>query len=240
MKTIIRTLGLLASTGAILLGCASGGGGSSATVELQEGATPFTTGELYMYFSEQTQVRDGGAVYYTEFGTLNKLEGDERLEGTWGSYDGGKLCLHIEEREDECEIYYHNGEGVAVMRGETAVAEPKKMAGNQLDLIETGSARKLYTQEETTALVAGKTHIWEDYNGAYYDPSGKLYTVWDGVKESGKWSVNDKGALCWHIPSWGGGPCEQFYMGTEGLMSVYKGKEDLADELREGNHLNNL
>ena len=112
--------------------------------------------------------------------------------------------------------------------------------GNQLDLLETGAARKLYTPEQTTELVSGKTHIWENYNGAYYQPDGKLFTIWDGEKETGKWSVTEEGALCWHIPSWVSGPCEAFYMGPAGLVSVYKGSENPADELREGNHINNL
>ncbi len=239
MKSFNRIAGILAVIGLTMSGCQTGGSGAGS--ELQEGATPLTTAELYNYFSEQTQVRKDGGVYYTGFGTLVSLEDGKRHEGTWGSYDGGKLCLHFEEREDgPCEIYYHNGDVVSVVLEGKTMAAPKRLAGNQLDLIETGSARKVYTKEQTTALVSGKTHVWENYNGAYYSPDGKLYTIWDGVKESGKWSVTDKGALCWHIPSWGNGPCESYYMGAEGLMSIFKGKEDVADELREGNLLDSL
>jgi hypothetical protein len=124
--------------------------------------------------------------------------------------------------------------------GEKTIQAPKLIKGDQIELLATGSARKLYTKEETIALVSDKTHAWENYNGAYYSPDGKLYTIWDGEKESGKWSVTDEGGLCWHIPSWGNSPCEQYFDGPEGLMSLYKGKEGLADELREGNVLNSL
>ena len=239
MNKIIKAVCVAVSTGSLIAGCASGGG-SSTTMELQAGATPMTTGEMYNYFAEQTQVRDNGAVYYTEFGTLTKLEDGERVEGTWGSYDGGKLCHHIDGREDACETYYHNGDTIAVtMAGKTMMA-PKLMEGNQLDLIETGSARKMYTPEQTTALVSGKTAAWENYNGAYYDPSGKLITLWDGVKESGKWTVDEKGGICWHVPSWGRTPCEYYFDGPEGRMAVYQGKESPAVEHLEGNQLDNL
>jgi hypothetical protein len=124
--------------------------------------------------------------------------------------------------------------------GEKTIQAPKLIKGDQIELLATGSARKLYTKEETIALVSDKTHAWENYNGAYYSPDGKLYTIWDGEKESGKWSVTDEGGLCWHISSWGNSPCEQYFDGPDGLMSLYKGKEGLADELREGNVLNSL
>ncbi len=239
MKQIIKLTGILASAGIMLAGCASGGG-STAETELQQGATPFTTGEMYMYFAEQTQVLAGGGVYYTEFGTMTKLEDGERVEGTWGSYDGGKLCHHIEEREDACEVYYHNGDAVAVVMAGNTIAAPKKMKGNQLDLLATGSARKMYSVEETTVLVSGKTAVWEDFNGAYYAPDGKLITLWDGQKESGKWTVDEKGGVCWHVPSWGRTPCEYYFDGPDGLMAIYKGKESPAVEHREGNQLDNL
>jgi hypothetical protein len=239
MKHLTRTLGLAALVIMTIAGCQTGGGGQGST--LQADATPFTTGELYMYFAEKTQVRQDGGIYYSGFGALTKLEDGERVEGTWGSYDGGKLCQHIEGRDDSCEIYYHNGDVVSVVMGDKTMMAPKLMDGNQLDLLATGTSRKMFTQEETIALVSGKTHAWENYNGAYYSPDFKLYTLWDGEKESGKWSVTDEGALCWHIPSWGSGPCESFFMSADGtLMSVYKGKEEPADELRDGNQLNNL
>ncbi len=240
MKQIMRISGLVMFFSMALAGCQTGGG-QMAESELQEGATPFTTNELYMYFAEQTQVRKNGGAYYSEFGTLTKLEDGERVEGNWGSYDGGKVCHHIEGREDACEIYYHNGDVVSVVMGGKTMMAPKLMEGNQLDLLATGSARKMFTREETIALVSGKTHAWENYNGAYYSPDFKLDTIWDGGKESGKWSVTDEGALCWHIPSWGSGPCESFFMGADGtLMSVYKGKEEPTDELRDGNQLDKL
>ena len=70
---------------------------------------------------------------------------------------------------------------------------------------------------------------------------GKAISLWDGTTESGKWWVNDKGGVCYHIPSWGPEPCESFFDGDDGkLMSIYKGKEDVASALREGNVLEKL
>jgi hypothetical protein len=241
MKRLMRIFCFIGLAGMALVGCQTGGGGGSIDTTLDAGATTFTTGELYNYFADQTQVRDGGGVYYSDFGTLVLLEDGEKHEGTWASFDGGKLCRNIDDQEEPaCEIYYHNGDAVAVVMGEKTIQAPKLIKGDQIELLATGSARKLYTKEQTIALVSGKTHAWENYNGAYYSPDGKLYTLWDGEKEIGKWSVNDEGGLCWHISSWGSSPCEQYFDSPEGLMSLYKGKEGLADELREGNVLNSL
>jgi len=242
MKYITRISSIIIFSAMALVGCQTGGGGDQMeAVELGPDATPLSMGELYNYFADQTQVRDDGGVYYSDFGTLVALEDGERAEGTWASHDGGKLCRVFEDREDSCETYYHHGDEVAIEVAGTVSLAPKKMDGNQIDLLETGSARKLFSKDETIALVSGKTHAWENYNGAYYSPDFKLQTLWDGTKESGKWSVTDEGALCWHVPSWGNGPCESYFMGPDGtLMSVFKGKEDEADELREGNVLNEL
>ncbi len=241
MKQILKFTSFLCLSGLFLVGCQNTGG-SQAGASLQPDAVPLTTGELYGYFAEQTQARDNGGVYYTEFGTIISLEDGNRIEGTWGSYDGGKLCRHFDDREDSpCEIYYNNGEVVSMVTTEGVVsAAPKLYAGNKLDFLETGSDRKIFTKEETIALVSGKTHPWEDNNGAYYSPDGKLTTLWDGEKETGKWSVTDKGALCWHISSWGNTPCESYFMGADGLMSISRGKEDNASEFRDGNVLDSL
>ena len=239
MKKIIRAISISALCSLAVVGCGTGGSNQPGNV-LAVNATPFTTGELYMYLSEQTQVRGDGGVYYSEYGTLVTLADGERAEGHWASFDGGKLCRVVDGKEDSCETYYHNGDRVSIVSDGNTEMAPKLMAGNQLDLLESGTAKKMYTQAETTALISDKTHVWENYNGAYYAPDGKLYTVWDGEKESGKWSVTDEGALCWHVPSWGNGPCQSFFMGPEGLMSVYKGKEEAAEELREGNVLDAL
>lgn len=239
MKQTIRAICIAVIFSVAIAGCQTGGSDQPGNVLVID-AKPFTTGELYMYLSEQTQVRDQGGVYYSEYGTLVTLADGEREEGHWASFDGGKVCREVDGKEDSCETYYHNGEVVSIVADGNTEMAPKLLAGNKLDLLETGTAKKMFTQAETTALVSGKTHAWENYNGAYYSPDGRLDTLWDGEKETGTWSVNDKGALCWHVPSWGNEPCESFYMGPEGLVSVHKGKEAPADELREGNVLNSL
>jgi hypothetical protein len=118
---------------------------------------------------------------------------------------------------------------------------PKEIDGNQQQAFEAASERKLFTREETIALVSGKTQVWKKYNGAYYSPDFELFTLWEGEMDSGKWSVTDEGALCWHVPSWGKGPCESYFTGPDGeLMSIYRGRESPASELRRGNVLEDL
>ncbi|MCP4472268.1 MAG: DUF995 domain-containing protein [Gammaproteobacteria bacterium] len=236
MKYIPRVSSIILISAITLAGCQTGGN----SIELGADATPLSMGELYNYFADQTQVRGDGGVYYSDYGTLVALEGGERAEGTWASYDGGKLCRILEGHEDSCETYYHHGDEIAMEAAGKVTLAPKKMEGDQIELLATGTARKLFTRDETIALVSGKTHDWGDHNGAYYAADFKLETIWDGAKEGGKWSVTDEGALCWHVPSWGSGPCESYFMGADGLMSVYKGEEGEASELLEGNVLNEL
>ena len=229
-----------------LVGCQTGGGGGgggAVPVEttLDGGATPFTTAELYNYFADQTQVRQSGGVYYSDYGTLVSLEDGEKHEGKWVSSDGGKLCREFDDRESACEIYYHNGDAVAVVVGDKTIMAPKLIEGDQIQLLLTGSARILYTTEQATALISDKTQVWENFNGMYFAAGGKAISLWDGAKESGKWWVNDEGGVCYLIPSWGAEPCESFFDGDDGqLMVIYKGKEDVAAELREGDVLSEL
>jgi len=243
MEKLMRIFCITGLAGIALIGCASSGGGS-APVEttLDAGATPLTTGEMYNYFADQTQVRQDGGVYYSDYGTLVSLEGKEKHEGKWGSYDGGKLCRHFDEREDPpCEIYYHNGEAVAVVIGDKTIVAPELIEGDQIQFLLTGSNRVTYTQEQATALYTDKTEVWENGNGMYFGPEGKAMSKWDGVKESGKWWVNEEGGVCYLIPTWGSEPCSSFFDGDDGqLMVIYKGKEDVAAELREGDVLNEL
>jgi len=234
MKSFSGIASILAIIGMTLSGCQTGGGSRAS-------GTPLSMAELYNYFAEQTQVREGGGVYYSGFGTMVWLKDGERSEGTWASYDGGKLCRMVDEKQvGPCEIYYRSGDDVSIEIEDKVSMAPKMMKGNQLDLIETGSARKMYTPEQTTALVSGKTAVWEDGNGAYYAPDGSLMTLWDGVKEGGKWTVDEKGGICWHVPSWGKSPCEYYFDGPDGLMAVYKGEESPAVEHRDGDQLDNL
>ena len=243
MKKMMRMFCITGLAGMALTGCASTGGGSPAVeTTLDAGATPLTTSEMYNYFSNQTQVRESGGVFYSDYGTLVSLEGGEKAEGKWVSNDGGKLCRHLDGHEDPpCEIYYHNGDAVAVVIGDKTIVAPKLIKGDQIQLLLTGSARVLYTKEQATGLISDKTQVWENYNGMYFAAGGKAMSLWDGAKESGKWWVNDEGGVCYLIPSWGAEPCQSFFDGDDGqLMAIYKGKEDVAAELREGNVLSEL
>ena len=111
---------------------------------------------------------------------------------------------------------------------------PKLVSGN------TVIEKVMFTPQQTTALVSGKTVIWDPNGGAYYFSDGRLDTLWDGVRESGTWQVNDEGAICWDVPSGGPTPCELYYHGDDGLRVIYQGQDSPASEHREGNVLDSL
>jgi hypothetical protein len=63
MNKLMRMLCVVGFAGMAVVGCQTGGSGPVETT-LDGGATPFTTGEMYNYFADKTQVREGGGVYY--------------------------------------------------------------------------------------------------------------------------------------------------------------------------------
>ena len=82
-----------------------------------------------------------------------------------------------------------------VYKGETSAA-PQQYEGNQLEALaaktepvpvedDSDFVKVLFSREETTALVSGKTVIWDPNGGAYYAPDGTLKTVWDGERVTG-------------------------------------------------------
>ncbi len=228
MKQMTKILILFPLAGVILAGCQTAGG------KLVDGAAPFTRAQLYAYLSENTQVRGESGVYYSQEGTLETIVDGERTEGTWSTYDGGKLCRHIETLEDSCEFYYHNGDSVSTDTAGTIALAPNLVSGN------TVIAKAMFTKEQMIELVSGKTVVWPPNGGAYYDPDGTLDTLWDGAREIGKWEVTEEGTVCWKVPSWGTTPCEAYYMGAEGLRVVYSGKDTESSEYQEGNTLDSL
>ena len=153
------------------------------------------------------------------------------MDGRWSTHDGGTLCRHLDSSDEEsCESYYHNGEVVSTESDGKVSLAPSLMDGN------TVVVKEMFASEQIIELVSGKTVIWGSSGGAYYEPGGKLYTLEDGVRDTGTWSSDD-GSLCWHIASWGNWPCEAYYMGADGLRVIYTGKDTLADEFQEGNTL---
>jgi len=183
MNQMTKILFLFPLACAILAGCQTAGS------KLVEGATPFTRYELYAYLSESTQVRGESGVFYSQEGTLETILNGERTEGTWSTYDGGKLCRHIETLEDSCEVYYHNADSVSTDIAGNIASAPKLVSGN------TVIVKKMFTREQMIELVSGKTVVWPPNGGAYYDQSGKLYTLWDGERENGKWKVTEEGKV---------------------------------------------
>jgi len=240
MSNIIRMAGIFLFFSVVMAGCQTAG--KKMTVSgLEKDATALTRYEIYNYLKEKTQVRVNGGVFYTEFGTIEVLADKKRENGTFVTYDGGKLCQQFKGREEgPCETYYHNDGGISIVSDGKTMPAPKLLAGNKLGFIETGVDRNMFTKEETTSLVSGKTANWTKGNGCYYNPNGELTSLWDGEKEVGTWSVTDKGAICWLIPSWGEVPCVSYYQGKDGLRAIEAGKNREAYEHLEGNALDSL
>lgn len=233
------------------------GAASSATVApaeedghvLREDATPFTRGELYTYLAGRTQVWDpNGGAYYAEDGTLQTLWDGVRDNGTWSVTGDGELCWHVHDwGELPCEAYYRDGDIVSfVYQGDTGPA-PELQEGNTLDYLQAGItppdsaedidpniARDLFTPEETAAFVSDKTAILEPGGAVYYAPDFTLTTAWNGVRQRGRWSVDDEGGVCWHVAAWGVEPCRYYYLEDGVLMSLHKGLARRAEEFVDG------
>ncbi len=216
---------------------------------LREDATPFTRGELHAYLAGKTQVWDpNGGAYYAEDGTLQTLWDGVRDSGTWSSTGEGELCWHVHDwGELPCEAYYHNGDVVSYeYQGDTGSA-PELQEGNTLEYlqaafespasaeyIDPNSIGNLFTPEETAAFVSDKTAILESDGAVYYAPDFTLMTVWNGVRQTGKWSVDGEGGVCWHVAAWGVEPCRYYYFEDGVLTSLYKGLARRAEEFVDG------
>lgn len=245
-----RLVALLIMIGIAVLGIAS-------TVQamdevLAEDAKSFTRFELYGYLAEKTQVWEQGGVFYSDAGTLQTRWKGQCARGKWSTTDEGSLCRYVSSwGEDSCEIYYHNGDVVSIVKEENTLRAPELQEGNTIDCdpmdlvlsLARGSevgenvVKGLFTSAETIAFVSGKTVIWGPGRGIYYAPDFKLEKIWDGIRASGRWSVNDEGAVCWHVPGWGPTPCESYYYKGEQLMAVFNGRHDKAADPVEGNKI---
>ena len=215
----------------------------------REGATPFARGELYTYLAGKTQVRGpNGGAYHAEDGTLQILRDGVRDSGAWSVTKDGELCWHVYDwDEPPCEAYYRNGDAVGYVHRDGAGPAPELLEGNVLDYLQAGVeppasagdidpnfARSLLTPEEATAFVSGKTAILEPRGAVHYAPDFTLTTVWGGVRQTGRWSVDDKGGVCWHVAAWGVEPCRYYYVEDGVLMSLYKGLARRAEEFVDG------
>ena len=238
MRKLCLLIGLVFSASAI------------ATESLQPDAKTFTRFELYSYLAEHTQLWDKGSVFYSDAGTLQAQWQGKCAKGKWSTTEEGKLCRHVTAwGEDSCETYYHNGDVVSMVKDATTSRAPAVEEGNTIDCqpldlvmsLARGSDavefKGLFTREQTIAFLAGKTVVWGPGQGIYYAPDLTLSKIWGGVQAQGTWSVNDKGAVCWHIPGWGPTPCQSYYYKGEALMSVFNGKHDKASEHLAGNQI---
>ena len=138
----------------------------------------FTRGELYAYLAEHTQVVGEAGIFYSEEGFFETIVDGERIKGDWVTRDEGTVCREVSGQKDACETYYHNGDVVSIVTGEQTSLAPNLVEGN------TVVVKELYTKEQTLELVAGKTVVWDPNGGGYYAPDGRLYTLWDGERET--------------------------------------------------------
>ncbi len=100
--------------------------------------------------------------------------------------------------------------------------------------IDPDFALNLFTPEETTRLVSGKTAMLDPKGAVYYAPDFSLTTVWNGVHHEGQWSIDEEGGVCWHVVAWGEEPCRHYFLQDDILMSVYKGVPRRAVEFVDG------
>ncbi len=220
--------------------------------DLPENATRFTRGELYAYLAGNTQVWDpNGGAHYAEDGTLQTLWDGARDSGTWSTTEHGELCWHIDSwGELPCEAYYHSAGAIMyAYQGDSGPA-PELQEGNTLDYLQAGVeapdsaedidpnfALELFTPEETLALVSDKTAILDAdaYGAVYHAPDFALTTVWNGVHQTGTWSIDDEGGVCWHVVAWGEEPCRYHFFKDDVLMVLYKELSFRAAEFVDGN-----
>ena len=116
------------------------------------------------------------------------------------------------------------------------------MAG-ELSAGNTLIPKDMFTTEQTTAFVSGKTVVWTDaaHSGAYFAPGGVLHSLWEGEAEEGTWSVDSDGGVCLQIPSWGSYPCEYFYTADDGSMrAIFDDVDSEAAEYQDGNTVDSL
>ena len=75
--------------------------------------------------------------------------------------------------------------------------------------------------ETMTAMRAPKGRM-------YYAPDFTLKTVWNGVRKTGRWSVDENGGVCWRVAGWGPTPCEYYFYNNDGRLWARFGRQDSA------------
>ncbi len=96
-----------------------------------------------------------------------------------------------------------------------------------------------FTQNELYRYLAGMTQVSEP-NGAFYDEDATLDILWDGVRETGTWSVTSDGEVCWHIEARGELSCGAYYHNGDVVSIVYEDQTRPAPKRYRGNLLDSL
>jgi len=207
---------------------------------LPDGAKLLSRSQLYLLFSGKTEERNNGATFYSDTGKLLSIEDGTRLSGTWSTNADGQVCRHFyPSNEVLCDTYYEL-DGLIYKRGPSSSPQ-KPVSLQDGDIVNDLYAGSTYfSREETINYLADKTAVWGTRRGLYYSPDFTLIKIWDGIYGTGAWSVNEHGAVCWHIPGWGPTPCESYYYNGDKLASVFNGKHGRAAEHIMGNQLSTL
>ncbi len=225
---------------------------SAVDAVLAQDDNPFSRYELYLYVSDKTQLRDQGSFFYSGSGRLQVSRDGKCESGKWSTTDDGAMCWHVTAwGELPCESYFHAGDEVRIVRDGRELPTPQLEEGNTLNCpaLRSGSTvitgvkpdedygDGLFTRQQTIEFLSGKTVVWGPGRGLYYAPDYRLEKIWDGVRASGSWRVNEAGAVCWSIPGWGPTPCESYYYRGDELMAVFDGRRSGGGQHLAGNKL---
>lgn len=195
--------------------------------------------DLIDRFGDTTQSLEDGVAYYSSTGVLLVVREGNLSQGRWTTNDNGQLCWELKDTDPACRDYVvFNG---IVHRSENGVmaGQPDLIAGNLLaeaaSAMAYANSAVLFSPEETHSFLSGKTSLRSVHGRIYYAPDNTLHTVWNGVKKTGSWSINDDGGVCWHIEGWGEQPCEYYFKGhNEKVWSRFRGLDQVAPDHVDG------
>ncbi|MEM7196456.1 MAG: hypothetical protein AAF402_16100 [Pseudomonadota bacterium] len=225
------------------------------TASWAQSPAPLSRYDLYLYISDKTQNRDDRKIFYSESGRLAALYQGKCEHGKWSTTEEGALCWHVSGwGELPCEPYLSDGVSISVLQQGRSMPAPEIESGNRLECPLFGNATTLLTgvepvedfwdglfnRKQTEDYLAGKTVVWGSGRGLYYADDFTLLKVWDGVASTGKWEVNENGAVCWHVPGWGPTPCESYYLKDGQLMVYLNKRHSQAAEHVVGNQIGNF
>lgn len=101
------------------------------------------------------------------------------------------------------------------------------------ELIAAGATRM--DGKQVIAHLSGKTERWPYYE-TYYNPDGKVETLWDKVKFKGTWEISADGKVCIKVPKWKN-YCHSYLDNHGAITRIEEGKSVGVKEVVEGRKL---